>query len=183
MMQENLPEGAFSFTCLPASWHNTPEKIVPGLRRKIKSARKLNRHIMIAYGECGTGGDIDRLLKEEQVERIDGPHCYQFYMGADPFDQAMEDALGTFFVTDYMVRHFERLIMQGMGLRKHPQLRDIYFAHYTKFLYIAQIDDPRLYKKAQDGAAELGLEFAYVKTGLGGLGQFVQDAVKTHSNS
>ena len=183
MMQENLPEGAFSFTCLPASWHNTPEKIVPGLRRKIKAARKLDKTIMIAYGDCGTGGDIDRLIKQEQVERIDGPHCYQFYMGADAFDAAMDDALGTFFVTDYMVRHFERLIMQGMGLRKHPQLRDIYFAHYTKFLYIAQIDDPRLYKKAQDGAAELGLEFAYVNTGLGGLGQFVQDAVKEHTET
>lgn len=179
---EQFPEGQVELTCLPASWHNTPEKIVPGLARKIQTLKKKNRKIIVAYGDCGTGGDIDALLAKEKVERISGPHCYEMYMGKSDFDAEMEVELGTFFVTDYMVRHFERIVMKGMGLRAHPELRDMYFQHYTRFLYLAQIEDKKLYQKAQNCAAELGLRFDYRRTGYGEFQGFIKDAAQRLSS-
>lgn len=174
---EQFPEGQVELTCLPASWHNTPDKIVPGLRAKIHNLKKKNRKILVAYGDCGTGGDIDALLAAEEVERIEGPHCYEMYMGRADFEKEMEDELGTFFVTDYMVRHFERIVMKGMGLRAHPELRDMYFQHYTRFLYLAQSEDDRLLAKAKSCARELDLRFDYRLTGMGEFTQFLQQAV------
>ena len=173
---EQFPKGQVELTCLPASWHNTPEKIVPGLAKKIQTLKKKNRKIIVAYGDCGTGGDIDVLLAQEEVERISGPHCYEMYMGKVEFDAEMEAELGTFFVTDYMVRHFERIVMKGMGLRAHPELRDMYFQHYTRFLYLSQNEDDKLYQKAKICADELGLRFAYRHTGYGEFHSFVKEA-------
>ena len=173
---EQFPEGQVELTCLPASWHNTPEKIVPGLATKIRKLKKQNREIIVAYGDCGTGGDIDGLLAQEEVARIEGPHCYEMYMGKEAFDAEMEAELGTFFVTDYMVRHFERIVMKGMGLRAHPELRDMYFQHYTRFLYVAQIEDESLIAKAKKCAEELDLRFDYCLTGYGEFNQFLQQA-------
>ena len=174
---DQMPESAIELTCLPASWHNRPEKIPDGLRRKIRSAKTSggydSDHIMVAYGDCGTGGEIDKILREENVQRIDGPHCYEMFLGKAEFEAEMDSELGTFFLTDYMVRHFERIVMQGMGLRDHPELRDMYFGHYTRLLYMAQIDDKRLYKKAQDAAKTLGLRFEYKFTGYGDFTAFM----------
>ena len=97
--------------------------------------------ILVAYADCGTGGLLDAVLDEEGVERIEGPHCYAFYTGRAAFDALAEAETGTFYLTDYMVRHFDRLIVQGLGLDRHPELRDDYFRHYTRCLYIAP--DPR----------------------------------------
>lgn len=177
---KQFPEGQVELTCLPASWHNTPEKIVPGLASKIRTLKKQNRQILVAYGDCGTGGDIDALLAQEGISRIDGPHCYEMYMGKSNFDYEMEAELGTFFVTDYMVRHFERIVMKGMGLRDHPELRDMYFQHYTRFLYLAQIEDEKLKAKAALCAAELDLRFEYIHTGYGEFTQFLRDAASTN---
>ena len=180
-----FPEGQVDLTCLPASWHNTPDKIVPGLRTKIRQLKAKNKTVLVAYGDCGTGGEIDALLAQEGVERIAGPHCYEMYMGKPDFDAEMEAELGTFFVTDYMVRHFERIVMKGMGLRAHPELRDLYFQHYTRFLYLAQIEDNRLYAKAEKCAQELDLRFEYRFTGYGEFTEFLAQAAaktaKTHS--
>ncbi|MGC6516639.1 MAG: DUF1638 domain-containing protein [Candidatus Puniceispirillaceae bacterium] len=176
-----FPDGQVELTCLPASWHNTPEKIVPALRRKIQKLKQDDRTVLVAYGDCGTGGDIDALLATEQVERIAGPHCYEMYMGQSHFDKEMEAELGTFFVTDYMVRHFERIVMKGMGLRAHPQLRDMYFQHYTRFLYLAQIEDEALRKKAEKCAKELDLRFEYQFTGYGEFQHFVAKAANRAS--
>ena len=126
MLIDQLPDGAVALTCLPASWHNHPEKIVPGLKRKIAAARRAGVDIAVAYGDCGTGGALDQLLEVENIPRIAGPHCYEMFLGKPEFDAEMETALGTFFLTDYMVRHFERIVMQGMGclLYTSPSPRD-----------------------------------------------------------
>ena len=175
-LTKQFPDGQVDLTCLPAIWHNSPEKITPGLAKKITSLKKQGRRILVAYGDCGTGGDIDRLLEKEQVDRIAGPHCYEMYMGKADFDAEMEAELGTFFVTDYMVRHFERIVMKGMGLRDHPQLRDMYFGNYTRFLYLAQTEDEALQRKAEKGAEELGLRYEYRLTGYGEFTQFMGQA-------
>ena len=174
---DQFPAGMVDLTCLPASWHNHPEKIVPGLARKIRALRRKGRRIAVIYGDCGTGGALDALLESENIDRIPGPHCYEMFMGKPDFESETEDQLGTFFLTDYMVRHFERIVMQGMGLRKHPQLRDMYFGNYTRVLYIAQTDDPSLQLKARSAADALGLSFEYRFAGLGMFPAFITNAV------
>ena len=174
LLINQLPEGAVQLTCLPASWHNHPEKIVPGLKRKIAAARRHGMEIAVAYGDCGTGGEIDALLEAENIARIAGPHCYEMFLGKPDFDAAMDEALGTFFLTDYMVRHFERIVMKGMGLRQHPQLRDMYFAHYTRVLYIAQTRSETLQEKARKAACELGLDYEHRYTGYGEFSGFLK---------
>lgn len=169
-------EGQLAVTCLPAIWHNRPENIPAGVRRKIRWGKKRFAKIFVLYGDCGTGGLLDAVLKEEEVERIDGPHCYDFFAGHDVFEGMMEEELGTLFLTDYLTRHFDRLIWQGMGLGRHPELRDAYFGHYRRLVYLAQIDDPMLTTKAQEAAARLGLAFERRFTGYGELGTFMRRA-------
>jgi len=174
---KQLPAGSVELTCLPAAWHNHPEKIVPGLKTKVNAARKNGQTPVVVYGDCGTGGQLDAYLDAEGISRIEGPHCYQSFMGAAEFDAAMAQELGTFFLTDYMVRHFERIVMKGMGLRAHPHLRDMYFAHYRRVLYIAQTDDAALRDKARQAAAELQLDFEYCYTGFGDYTAFLHNLV------
>ena len=172
-----FPEGAVDLTCLPASWHNHPDRIVPGLRRKVNALRRRGRRVAVVYGDCGTGGGIDAFLTAENIPRIPGPHCYEMFLGESAFNDEMDRELGTFFLTDYMVRHFERIVMQGMGLRSHPELRDMYFAHYKRVLYIAQTRDPGLEAKAERAAAELGLAYECRFAGFGRLAPWVAEAV------
>lgn len=161
-------------TCLPAIWHNRPEKIPEGVRRKIRAGRKKYDRIFVLYGDCGTGGELDRVLEEEGVQRIEGPHCYQFFAGTSEFEKLVEEELGTFYLTDYLTRHFDRLIWQGLGLDRHPELRDAYFGHYRRLVYLAQVEDPALVEKARTAAERLGLEFEYRKTGYGEMAEFLK---------
>ena len=174
VLLNQLPDGAISLTCLPASWHNHPEKIVPGLKRKVASARRDGMEVVVAYGDCGTGGLIDAYLKDEGIHRIAGPHCYEMFLGKAEFDIEMETELGTFFLTDYMVRHFERIVMKGMGIRQYPELRDTYFGHYKRVLYIAETECKKLQAKAVQAAAELQLNYEYQYTGYGELASFIR---------
>ena len=176
-IQRQFPDGVVEITCLPASWHNHPEKIVPGVRRKVDAALRTRRNVAVVYGDCGTGGELDAYLEQVGVPRIPGPHCYEMFLGKPVFDDEMDNALGTFFLTDYMVRHFERIVMQGMGLRRHPQLRDMYFGNYTRVLYIAQTEDAALRVRAEQAAQELGLAFEYRLVGYGGFPGFVEEAL------
>jgi hypothetical protein len=160
-------------TCLPAIWHNRPEKIPDGVRRKIRAARGRYDRIVVLYADCGTGGLLDQVLAEEGVERIAGPHCYEFFAGTKAFEEMMEAEIGSFFLTDYMVRHFDRLIVQGLGLDRRPELRDAYFGNYRKLVYLSQVEDARLLAKAKAAAERLGLEFEHRHTGYGDLETFL----------
>ena len=172
-----FPEGTVDITCRPDLWHKHAERIVPGLRHKVASLRRQGRRVAVVYGDCDTGGEIDAFLKAEKVDRIPGRHCYEMFMGPSEFDTEMERELGTFFITDYMIRDFERIVMQGIGLRKHPQLRDMYLGNYTRALYIAQTEDKGLQAKARAAAAELGLAYEHRFTGFGGLPAWVAASV------
>ena len=163
-------------TCLPAIWHNHPEKIPDGVRRKIRGARGRYDEILCLYGDCGTGGLLDAMLAEEGVERIEGAHCYAFYAGLETFEAEHEAEIGTFYLTDYLVRHFDRLIWKGMGLDRYPQLLPTYFGHYTRLLYLAQTDDEALDAKAQAAARRIGLRYERRFTGLDGLARFLDPA-------
>lgn len=158
--------------CLPAIWHNSPEKIVPGLREAIARARADGfERIFIAYADCGTGGLIDRLCEEEGVSRIPGPHCYSFFAGNDAFAARWEDDIAAFFLTDFLARQFEAFVIEPLGLDRHPELRDMYFGHYRKLVYLSQVEDEALQQKARRAADMLGLEYEYRFTGYGDLTQ------------
>jgi len=157
--------------CLPAKLHNRPEQIPGAVRRRVRAARAGGRFhtILVGYMDCGTGGLLDKVCTEEGVERLPGPHCYELYAGSARFAAWQDDEPGTFYLTDYMVRHFDRLIMDGLGISDHPELRDLYFGNYTRVIHLAQTDDERLDRKARRAAARLGLRHERVRTGFGGL--------------
>jgi hypothetical protein len=168
------PLGAFDVTCLPAALHNRPERIPEAVRGKIHANRARYDEIVCLYGDCGTAGELDRVLAEEGVTRIGGPHCYAFYAGENEFAEMMEAEPGTFFLTDFLARHFERLVIEGLGLDRFPQLRDDYFGNYRRVVYFAQTDNPAITEEAQAAARRLGLEFERRFTGLGGIERFLR---------
>lgn len=160
---------AFDLQCLPAKWHNTPNKIVPALREKIREAKGRYKSIFVLYGDCGTGGQLDSLLAEEGIERIDGPHCYAFFSGNAEFARQSDDDITAFFLTDYLAKHFDKLIWAGLGMDRHPELLPMYFGNYTKIVFLAQTRDEDLAKKAMAAAKKLGLAYEYRFTGYGEL--------------
>jgi hypothetical protein len=159
-----------SLTCLPAQYHHHPERIAPETEKAILKARADGfEHILIAYADCGTGGMLDKVCEKHGVSRIAGPHCFSFYLGNDAFARADDDYMTTFFITDFLARHFETFLVQPLGLDRHPELRDMYFGAYERVLYIAQTDDPDLLDKARAAAEFLGLAFEWRLTGYGDL--------------
>ena len=157
--------------CLPAIWHNTPDKIPDGVRDAIQKARATQRYreIFIAYGDCGTGGLLDKVIEQEGVKRIDGPHCYSFFSGNDKWAAHQDDEITAFYLTDYLARHFDKLIWNGFGMEKHPELRDMMFSNYTKVVYLAQTEDENLQEMAKRAAEKLQLDYEYRFTGYGDL--------------
>jgi hypothetical protein len=162
-------------TCLPAELHNRPDRIPDEMRRKIDANQDKYERIVALYADCGTGGMLDELLAEKGVERIGGAHCYAFYAGDETFQKMHDEELGTFYLTDYLVRFFDRLIIKGLGLDRHPELRDAYFGNYKRLTYLAQSEDEALQQQARDAAERLGLEYVYHFTGYGGLGDFITE--------
>ena len=163
-------------TAIPAELHNRPQLIPAAVRDKIRAVRDDYAQIKVLYGDCGTGGRLDAVLAEEGVERIEGPHCYQIYAGREAFAALAEAELGTFYLTDYLVRQFDSLVIRGLGLDRHPELRDVYFQHYTRLMYLAQTRDAALEAKAREAAGRLGLDYAYRFTGYGELASFLARA-------
>lgn len=155
--------------CLPAKFHNTPQLIPEAVRAKIRAGRERFERIFVLYGDCGTGGLLDEVLAEEGVERIPGAHCYEFFAGAPAFEQLSEDEPCSFYLTDFLARHFERLVIQGLGIDRHPELLPLYFGNYKRLVYLAQFENPERMKDARAAALRLGLEFEYRFTGYGDL--------------
>ena len=156
--------------CLPAIWHAYPQKIVPGLEQAVQEARQAGfTRIFFAYADCGTGGDIDRLCEREGIARIPGPHCYSFFDGNDAFAARGDDDIFSFFLTDFLARQFTAFVVEPLGLDRHPELKEMYFGHYRKLVYLSQEEDPVLQVKAQEAAEYLGLEYEYRFTGYGDL--------------
>jgi len=156
--------------CLPAEWHNTPQHIAPAIEQKIEAAAATHSHILVAYGDCGTGGKLDQVLAKHGVERLPGDHCYSFFAGLSVFEEMAEAELGTFYLTDYLVDNFDRLILDGLGITRYPELKDQYFSNYKRGMYLAQntADDTftRRMEAAQRAADALGLSLEVHETGL-----------------
>jgi hypothetical protein len=155
--------------CLPAKLHNAPQLIPGAVRAKIRAERSRFEQIFVLYGDCGTGGLLDEVLAEEGVERIAGAHCYEFFAGAPAFNELAEEEVGSFYLTDFLARHFERLIMQGLRIDEHPELLPLYFGNYKRVVHLAQTESPALRAKGRAAADRLGLAYEYRFTGYGDL--------------
>lgn len=161
--------------CLPAELHNRPERIPDAVRSKIRDARGNFERIFVAYADCGTGGLLDAVLEEEGVERLPGAHCYEFFAGSEAFSALHEAEPGTFYLTDFLTRHFDRLVIEALGLDRHPELASQYFGNYRRLVYLAQSKDSKLEARAREAAERLGLKFEARATGYGGLEQSLVD--------
>ena len=154
--------------CLPAQWHFTPDRIAEGVRNEVERARADGaKAVFVGYADCGTGGALDRVCDELGVDRLPGPHCFAVYQGFDSMVQ--EDDVTAFYVTDFLARQPQAFLWGPLGLDRHPELADAYFAHYETVVYLAQTDDPALLRSARGIAARLGLRFELRRTGYGDL--------------
>lgn len=154
---------------LPATLHNRPERIPDAVRRRLHELREGYDRVFVAYADCGTGGLLDRVLADEGVERLSGAHCYAFYAGSAAFAALADEEPGTFFLTDFLARSFDRLVWRGLGLDRHPELRDAYFGNYRRVVHLAQADDAGLDAAARRAADRLGLAYERRATGYGEL--------------
>ena len=149
---------------VPATFHLCPDRIPAAVEKRIEELRAQYDRLICVYGDCGTGGALDVTLDRLGIERIDGPHCYEWY-GGDTFNDLMAEEPGTYFITDFMVRQFRTLIMKSMGLDRFPQLKDDYFANYKRLVYLVQKPDPVLIEQAKAVATYLGLPLEIRATG------------------
>jgi len=165
--------------CLPAELHNRPEQIPAAVEDAIKRYRNEYEHIFVAYADCGTGGLLDQVLEKYAVERIPGAHCYEFFAGPSAFEELVDSEMGTFYLTDFLVRHFDRLIIKELGIDQHPELRDMYFGNYKKVVHLAQSGSDELSSLARGHAEFLELEFEEQQTGLRPIENIIREQVVT----
>ena len=161
--------------CLPPGLHNRPGGIPARVRARIREGRREGyERIFVAYADCGTGGLLDPVLAEEGVERLPGAHCYEFFAGRTDFAALADEEPATFWLTDFLARNFERLVIRGLGIDRHPELEQIYFGNYRRVVYLSQTDDPDLLAMARRAAERLGLAFEHLHTGYGELADSIR---------
>lgn len=153
---------------VPAMHHFYPKKIVDAVERRLAELSPRYRQVIVVYGDCGTAGALEAVLERYGSVRLRGPHCYEMFAGVD-FDRIIDERPATFFLTDWLVRNFERAVIRGLGLDRYPELKPVYFRHYTDLLYLAQLPDDRLVAKAGEIAEFLGLPLEVRRVGLGEL--------------
>jgi hypothetical protein len=148
--------------------HLRPELIAPHVEARLRELIPRYERLIVVFGDCGSYGQLDGVLERYNVPRLAGPHCYEFYAGAAA-ERLTEEEPGTFFLTDFLVRGFNGTLRRGLGLDRHPELRDAYFANYRRIVYLAQRPDDALLARAGAIAAELGLTLEVRLTGYGQL--------------
>lgn len=163
---------------VPALLHNQPERIPEAVVKRIRQARSEYDRLIVVYGDCGTGGMLDKVLEKEGVQRVAGPHCYEMYADG-AFESLMAENPGTFFLTDYLVQSFDHLVLEGLGLDRHPELRRDYFKNYSRVVYLAQRDDPKLMARAAWAAESIGLPLEVRRSGYGKLESRLKELIES----
>ena len=163
--------------CLDAALHNRPERIADRLESVLAQHHAEYTNILIAYADCGTGGAVDRVAQQFNAQRLPGAHCYEFYATSPVFAALAEAEPGTFYLTDFLVRHFDRLVIEEMKLDEHPELEEMLFGRYRKVVYLAQCGSTELLDQAERAATRLKLPLEVVTTGYGLLAKTVEEEV------
>ena len=154
---------------VPAMLHFYPKKIVAAVERRLAELSARYARVVVVYGDCGTAGALEPVLARYGAASLRGPHCYEMFAGAREFERLTDEQPGTFFLTDWLVRNFERAVVRGLGLDRYPDLKDTYFRNYAGVLYLQQVPDERLRAKAQEIASFLGLPLQVRRVGFGEL--------------
>ena len=153
---------------LPALHHATPLRITEDLDAMLDEIRPNYEKVVVVYGFCGAVG-IDDVLTKHDAVRISGPHCYEMYAGTEKFDGLMDEEPGTFFLTDWLLRAYDKAVLAGLGLDKHPELAPLYFGNYRRLVYLSQFPNEKLLAKGQAIADSMGWEFVHTPVGYGAL--------------
>lgn len=163
---------------LPAILHNRPERIAPAVEERLRDLAARYHKVIVAYGDCGTGGALDAVLAHyPNARRLDGPHCYEMY-GGDAYERQAGEKPGTFFLTDFLARGFKGMVWKGLGLDRYPELKDDYFANYTDVIWLAQKRESKTEARAREAANLLGLPLTVVETGYGRLEERLRHLVE-----
>ena len=163
---------------LSAYLHLYPSRIVDELHEKLRELRPRYEKLVVVYGDCGTTGKLEPILDEFGASRLRGPHCYEVFAGEERFAEVANNRPATFFLTDWLVRNFDRAVVKGLGLDRYPELKSMLFANYEAILYLRQVPNPRLAEKAEAIARYLGLPLAIEDVGLGELEDRLAELVK-----
>jgi len=155
--------------CLPGELHNRPDSIPAALEARLDRLGDEYSQVLIGYADCGTGGAIDSLCERRGLSRLPGAHCYELFAGSGVFANLHNQEPGTFYLTDYLAKHFDRLVVKTLGLDRHPELHDLYFANYRRLVLLSQTDEPSVLNAAWLAADRLGLSFEHRHCGYGGL--------------
>ncbi|MEX1171605.1 MAG: DUF1638 domain-containing protein [Chloroflexota bacterium] len=177
-LTRDLP--AVKVVAVDARLHMQPSRIAAAVKARIDQMRERygpDIRLFVAYADCGTNGTLDDVLEREGVERIGGAHCFEFYAGAGAYAAMQDQEPGTFYLTDFLARQFDSLVMVGLGLDRHPELLPDYFGNYRRVMYLAQTDDLDLTARAQAAAARLGLDFERRFVGFGDLTPAINTAI------
>lgn len=177
--QNPAVDEAIDLQCLPAKLHNTPQLIAGEVEKVLAKRADDYSDVYVAYADCGTVGELDKVLDKYGAQRIGGAHCYEFFAGTEAYQEIVEEELGSFFLTDYLVRNFERLVIKGLGLDRFPELFDDYFKHYKRMVYLAQTENPELQELAKQHSDAFGLEYEYRFVGIQGLSPVVESIFAT----
>ena len=147
----------------------TPDRIPAAVDAKLRELSGRYERVFVAYADCGTGGRLDLVLEQHGVERLPGAHCYGFLAGNDAWDAMHEAEPATFYLTDFLARHFDSLVVRALKLDMHPELVPMMFGNYRRLVFLAQTDNPELDRRAEAAAAFLGLVYERHRTGYGEL--------------
>jgi hypothetical protein len=166
---------------LPPLLHNHPERIADEVRALAERLGTTYARVVIGYADCGTYGALDAVCADLGLERLPGLHCYDLYAGSERLERFFDEQPGTYVLTDFLARSFARTVLQELGLDRYPELRDTYFGHYTRVVWLAQQPDAELRVLAEQAAASIGLPLTVVETGDSGLDRALADLVEART--
>ncbi len=153
---------------VPATYHMRPASIVAAVDEHLERIRNRYKKVIVVYGDCGTAGELDRVLERHRAERLAGEHCYEVFCGPR-FSALTKRSPATYFLTDFLVRSWEEVVVREMGLGRAPSLKAKLFAGFTSVTFLRQDPDLGLLKKAEGIAAYLGLPLEVEEVGTSEL--------------
>ncbi len=150
-----------------AKLHLYPKKIGPAVEEKlVETADRYDKQVVV-YGHCGAQ-DLDDILTKHGAVRPLGPHCFEMF-GGEEFATLVRDQPGTFILTDFLIKAWDMLAVRGLKMDKHPKLKDLFFANYTRIAYLSQEEDEKLVLEAKRIAEWIGLPLEIKHVGYGDL--------------